>query len=202
MRMREIFLLSVVSLLVGCANGDNTQSLQDYFKSINYVQEQNISAEVDSRFQANLSSLEWAAAAFANRCEWYGLERVVDGDTIIVQGERDRVRVRMIGIDTPESKKAGTPIEAYALQASSYLKALLQDELEVCLVEDAVGDKYDTYDRKLSYVFTSEGKDINATMIQGGLAEAYTRYPMERKEEFMGYEQAAREAKIGQWAKQ
>ena len=199
MRMREIFLLSVVSLLVGCANGDNTQSLQDYFKSINYVQEQNISAEVDSRFQANLSSLEWAAAAFANRCEWYGLERVVDGDTIIVQGERDRVRVRMIGIDTPESKKAGTPIEAYALQASSYLKALLQDELEVCLVEDAVGDKYDTYDRKLSYVFTSEGKDINATMIQGGLAEAYTRYPMERKEEFMGYEQAAREAKIGQW---
>jgi micrococcal nuclease len=200
--MREIFLLSVVSLLVGCANGDNTQSLQDYFKSINYVQEQNISAEVDSRFQANLSSLEWAAAAFANRCEWYGLERVVDGDTIIVQGERDRVRVRMIGIDTPESKKAGTPIEAYALQASSYLKALLQDELEVCLVEDAVGDKYDTYDRKLSYVFTSEGKDINATMIQGGLAEAYTRYPMERKEEFMGYEQAAREAKIGQWAKQ
>jgi micrococcal nuclease len=200
--MREIFLLSVVSLLVGCANGDNTQSLQDYFKSINYVQEQNISAETDSRLQANLSSLEWAAAAFANRCEWYGLERVVDGDTIIVQGERDRVRVRMIGIDTPESKKAGTPIEAYALQASSWLKTLLQDETEVCLVEDTVGDKYDTYDRKLSYVFTSEGKDINATMIQGGLAEAYTRYPMERKEEFMGYEQAAREAKIGQWAKQ
>lgn len=206
--VHKYFLSLLVLFISGCSSDGLVQSLEEYLESTNYVQEQNISTEKDFLEVPPSSSLlsqegglesEWAAIAFASRCEWYDLERIVDGDTIIVNSDRDRIRVRMIGIDTPESKKQGTPIEAYALQASSALKNLLADESEVCLIEDRVGDKYDTYDRKLSYVFRSDGKDLNAVMIKTGMAEAYTRFPMERKSEFIGYERSAKQAGVGQW---
>lgn len=197
--MHKFISLALALSLAGCSSEGFVQSLEEYLASSNHVQEQNISSENIVQEKPNKSEGDWSASAFANRCEWYDLERVVDGDTIIVNGDRDRVRVRMIGIDTPESKKAGTPIEAYALQASSLLKTLLQGETEVCLVEDLVGDKYDVYDRKLSYVFRADGKDLNAAMIKSGMAEAYTRFSMERKSEFIGYEREAKQAGVGQW---
>jgi len=197
--MRHLVLVSLSLLLTACTVENTVLNLEEYFESINYVQEQNNSTNIEIQNNAVNVESDWAQVAFANRCEWYDLERIVDGDTLIVNRNSDRIRVRMIGIDTPESKKEGTPIEAYALQASSTLKNLLQEESEVCLIEDLVGDKYDVYDRKLSYVFRTDGKDLNAAMIQLGMAQAYTRFPMERKDEFIGYEQAARQAKVGQW---
>jgi micrococcal nuclease len=196
--MKKIIVLSVL-ILTACTTNERLLSLEEYFLSINYVQEQENGSKNEADLKKPKGLSEWAELAYTERCEWFDLERIVDGDTIIVDDGDDRIRVRMIGIDTPESKKEGTAIQPFALDASEALANLLTNETEVCLVEDKVGDKYDTYGRKLSYVFTATGSDLNAMMIELGWAEAYTGFPMERAGEFEGLETSARERHVGQW---
>ena len=62
------------------------------------------------------------------------VERVVDGDTIVVHLGGRRERVRLIGIDTPESVKPNTPVQCFALEASGRTKALLPKGTPVRLV--------------------------------------------------------------------
>gem|GEM_PF-5195022 len=135
--MKKILCLLVVMGMSGCDLGYEIQTLEEYLLNNNYDQEQNNSSyETSDKDESELiiKNSDWAAEAFKSRCGWYNLDRVVDGDTIIIEDGRERVRVRMIGIDTPESKKEGTPIEAYALDASAALKEMLKNENRVCLV--------------------------------------------------------------------
>lgn len=204
--MKNVFIGGLVLSLMGCSLGYEIQTLEEYFLNNNYVQDQNNSSKNVPPLSPLISqeaglrvSSAWVAENYPSSCAWYDLTRVVDGDTVIVEEGNNRIRVRMIGIDTPESKKEGTPIEAYALDASAALKAKLKNETKVCLIEDEIGDKYDTYGRKLSYVFTADGNDLNREMIIDGWAKAYTRFPMERTKEFERLERAARQQKVGQW---
>ena len=48
------------------------------------------------------------------------VDRVVDGDTIIVRVSGRRERVRLIGIDTPESVKPNTPVQCFAIRARAF----------------------------------------------------------------------------------
>lgn len=197
--MVKIFIFVVSAILFfGCSPAKERVSLEVYHKNKKYVQEYNFSSK--NKEDISLQSSDWGVEAFKNRCEWFELERVVDGDTIIVLDvDKAPVRVRMIGIDTPESKKVGTPIEPFALEATEALKRFLEKAVSLCLVEDLVGDKVDTYGRKLSYVFSESGEDINALMLKTGWAEAYTRFPMERTEEFKILEREARKKSVGRW---
>ena len=185
--MKYCLGLGALFFLNGCVD-EEWQSIEDYKLNNNIEQEQN-----------NSSNYNWSDRAFSDRCGWFDLERTVDGDTIIVRDGQVRIRVRMIGIDTPESKKEGTAIQDYALEAGDKLSELLSGQEEVCLIDDEVGDKYDIYGRKLAYVFTSEGLDLNAEMLKIGLARGYFSFPFERKQEFKGYEHEARELNLGLW---
>lgn len=224
-------IIGLVLLLTGCSLGYESQSLNDYFLSSKYVQEQNNYSiknsppgkrELEGVLPQGRQLSSWGQENFPKDCAWYDYERTVDGDTIVVNSGQltensgqlnknnhlpstihhkpgEAIRVRMIGIDTPESKKPNTPIEPFALEASLALKQLLEGEAQVCLVDDAVGDKIDTYGRKLSYVFRADGLDVNAQMVRDGWAQAYTRFAMERKLEFEILERAAKAEKLGQW---
>src|SRR4051812_46444779 len=75
---------------------------------------------------------EGAGAAAANAV----VVRVVDGDTIAVRAGRRSDKVRLIGIDTPESVKPDTPVQCFALEASARMKALLPARTPVRLVRD------------------------------------------------------------------
>src|SRR5436190_18129149 len=78
------------------------------------------------------------------------VERVVDGDTIVVRlGDVDE-RVRYIGMDTPESVKPGTPVQCYAKAAAAANRRLVSRR-EVRLVPDA--EARDRYGRLLAYVY-------------------------------------------------
>src|SRR5438132_8306846 len=79
------------------------------------------------------------------------VERVVDGDTIIVHIGGRRERVRLIGIDTPESVKPNTPVQCFAIEASNRTKALLPPGTPVRLVADV--EQRDKYKRLLAYVY-------------------------------------------------
>lgn len=75
---------------------------------------------------------------------------VVDGDTIDVEIGGRTERVRLIGIDTPETRKPNTPIECWGPEASAFTASLLPEGTEVRIERDVVGR--DDYGRLLAYV--------------------------------------------------
>src|SRR4051812_28594636 len=77
--------------------------------------------------------------------------RVIDGDTIVVKVGDTEEHVRLIGIDTPETHKPGTPVECYGPEASAHLTELLPPGTTVRLERDR--DTRDVYRRLLAYVY-------------------------------------------------
>lgn len=144
----------------------------------------------------SVGKFDFLSENFPDKCDWRMLNRVVDGDTIIV-GEK--LRVRFIGIDTPETKHPKKPIEKGGLEATAYVKQLLKNAQEVCLIGDVEGDSYDRYGRKLAYIFLKNGLDVNAELLKVGLARGYFNFSFSRELEFRFYEQQAQDLQLGLW---
>lgn len=119
--------------------------------------------------------------------------RVVDGDTFVLSsGER----VRLIGIDTPESVKPGTPVECFGREASEHLKQLIEGK-PVRLERD-VSDT-DRYGRLLRYAYMGD-ELINERLARQGYATAASYPPDVREQERLRQaERLAREEGIGLW---
>jgi micrococcal nuclease len=128
------------------------------------------------------------------------VERVVDGDTIRVRVAGRDERVRLIGIDTPESVKPGTPVECFALAAAARTKALLPEGTEVRLVRDV--EERDQYGRLLAYVYrTSDDLFVNLSLARDGFAVPLTVPPnVAHASEFVAAAREARENGRGLWA--
>ncbi len=98
------------------------------------------------------------------------MTHVVDGDTIDVHIAGRTERVRLIGIDTPETKKPNTPVECYGPEASAYTTALLPVGTTVRIERDVVGR--DDYGRLLGYVHRlDDGLFVNLDIIEQGLRQ-------------------------------
>jgi micrococcal nuclease len=119
--------------------------------------------------------------------------RVVDGDTIILNGNE---RVRLIGVDTPETVHPQKPVEYYGKEASAFTKRLCEGK-SVRLEYD--WQRKDRYGRTLAYVYLEDGTFLNAEIIKQGYGHAYTRFPFKHLDEFRGYEREARESGRGLW---
>lgn len=127
--------------------------------------------------------------------------RVVDGDTIVVEGaDGKRASVRLIGVDTPETKHPRRPVEPHGPEASAYTKSRLTGR-KVRLVRDGAAGDADRYGRKLAYVYLQD-ECINETLIREGYGRAYRDYPMSPVERtrYAIVEAHAREAGRGLWA--
>lgn len=125
--------------------------------------------------------------------------RVIDGDTIevrLAQGTKEKVR--LIGIDTPETVDPRRPVQCFGKEASAHLKELLAGR-EVQLEREPQNDDRDKYGRLLRYVFISDGF-INQKMISDGYAYAYTKFPFSFKGQFMDAQREARIAQRGLWS--
>ena len=105
----------------------------------------------------------------------YEVERVVDGDTLIVYIDGERTRVRLIGINTPESvaEEEERNTEEGVI-ASDYVKDLMEDaDYEVWLEYD--NERYDQYDRTLAYVYIDQDGELvmlERILLEEGYAEA------------------------------
>lgn len=130
--------------------------------------------------------------------------RVVDGDTFVaaMDQENGEWRVRMLGIDTPESVDPRRPVECFGKEAADKLRTLVEGR-RVRLASDPEADERDAYGRLLRNVFLEDGTDVNATMVREGFAQAYLRYPLkrERKSELRKLEETARASSTGLWSK-
>ncbi len=122
--------------------------------------------------------------------------RVVDGDTIIVTDSAgENKRVRMIGIDTPESvAQEEERNNKYGVMASDYIKELLSDVDSLYLEYDIDSD--DRYDRILAYVWLKDVDDtfneenienymVNAIIIKNGYGVAKRYEPTVAHDEFL-----------------
>ena len=124
--------------------------------------------------------------------------RVVDGDTIHVDVGGSREKVRYIGVDTPETRKPGSPVECFGKRAAAENKRLVAGE-EVRLERDA--EARDRYGRLLAYVYrVRDGRFVNAALVRGGFAQPLTIPPnVAHADEFAALAREAREAGRGLW---
>jgi micrococcal nuclease len=139
-----------------------------------------------------------AAAAAAPKAERRArVISIVDGDTIKVRlADGSRETVRLVGIDTPESRRPNTPVECGAEQAGAALNRLLARR-EVVLVRDPTQDARDRYGRTLAYVDVGS-LDAGEQMVRGGWAKPYVYdAPFERLAAYRAAESAARGALAG-----
>lgn len=122
------------------------------------------------------------------------VDRVVDGDTLVVDTDGVEERVRLIGIDTPESVDPNRPVMCFGKEATAHLNELVPPGTPVRLERDV--EARDRYDRLLAYVFRSaDGEFVNLAMVRDGFADQYTFPP--NVEHTSTFRAAAREARAG-----
>jgi endonuclease YncB( thermonuclease family) len=115
--------------------------------------------------------------------------RVTDGDTIIVSANSDKVTIRLVGIDAPEtSKKKHEPGQPFSQKSTKYLAGLVLNK-SVDVKSYGTG----RYGRTLGVVFV-DGKNVNLEMIKAGLAEVY-RGPPAKGLDLEPYWKAEKEAR-------
>jgi len=121
----------------------------------------------------------------------------VDGDTLELDGGE---KVRLIGVNTPESVHTTKPVEYFGKEASAFAKRMAEGKL-VLLSGDADPLSSDRYGRTLAYVYLTDGSLLNLEILRQGYGFAYVEYPFSRMEEFRAAEREAREQGRGLWTR-
>lgn len=125
------------------------------------------------------------------------ISRVIDGDTVVVAGGTS---VRLIGIDTPETKDPRKPVQCFGQEASAHAESLIPAGTPIRLVYDV--ERTDRYDRTLAYVYrASDGLFVNAALVRDGYAQVATYPPnVAHTDTFVELQQQARDAGRGLWS--
>jgi micrococcal nuclease len=128
------------------------------------------------------------------------VQRVSDGDTFVATVKGRRERIRVIGVDTPESVAPNQPDEPYGEEASDFAKLYLDGET-VRLAGDA--EPRDRYGRMLAYVWLEDGTFWNALLVAEGYAQQLTIPPNVTYERlFRRLAAEARREDRGLWAQE
>jgi micrococcal nuclease len=128
--------------------------------------------------------------------------RVVDGDTIHADVDGVDEKIRIIGMDSPESQKPNTPVECFAKQATKAAQGLLAPGDRITLQRDPTQHKRDRYGRLLAHVFLADGSLFAETMIRHGWAvhDIYQGVPSIYADRLQAAEDAAEAEQAGLWS--
>jgi micrococcal nuclease len=126
------------------------------------------------------------------------VERVVDGDTLVTAGG---TRVRLIGVDTPETVKPDSPVECFGPEASAATKALLHPGTRIRLVPDL--EAKDRYGRDLAYVYrSSDGLFVAGYLAREGFARPLSIRPnVAHRADLARWSAAAKAGRLGLWSR-
>jgi micrococcal nuclease len=128
--------------------------------------------------------------------------KVVDGDTIdidVPDGKYNHTRIRLWGIDTPETKNPKTGVMYFGPEAADFTtKSALGKQVMVYLEETRTRDKYD---RLLAYIKLPDGRFLNEVLLSEGFAYADVRFRHSFYHKYQQLEAAARSQKRGLWEK-
>lgn len=114
------------------------------------------------------------------------IDRHIDGDTLALRAlavgpvlsSTSQITVRLLEIDTPETKQPGTAVQCYGPEASARLAALAPVGSPVYVLADR--ERTDQYGRDLLYLWDAQGRSINLSLVDGGFAKAVLYAPNDR----------------------
>jgi len=131
-----------------------------------------------------------------------------DGDSLRVEGVG---KVRLLGIDTPESRASSRDRfyrQRFAIPAHKLrLVAAQAKELNLRRAKNRYvhlepgREPRDKHGRLLAYVYLPDGTMLNRLLLEKGLASVFRRYDFRYKAEFLATEKKARDRQIGLWQK-
>jgi micrococcal nuclease len=127
--------------------------------------------------------------------------RVVDGDTIVARVAGDEERVRLLGVDAPESVTTDRPVECFGPESAAAARRLMPPGARVRLATDASQGAEDRFGRLLAEV-TRDGQPItvNEQLVAGGYAEVFRGDGRARLQPALrAAERSARDAGLGLW---
>jgi len=124
------------------------------------------------------------------------ITRIVDGDTVVANINGTSEKIRIIGINTPESVDPRRPVECFGKEASFQAEKLL-------LNKQVILENYserDTHGRVLSYIQLPDGTDFGLEMIESGYAYSFKSYSHDRLAFYNTVEKDARANEVGLWS--
>lgn len=125
--------------------------------------------------------------------------RVVDGDTFLARLDGRVLRVRLIGVDAPESVQPNAPVECFGVAAGRLLRRLLPVGSRVRGAYEP-GGRRDRFGRELWDVWLGDGRFLQAVIVRAGGAEAREYLPQTRYADLLaGLESNARDARVGMY---
>lgn len=131
---------------------------------------------------------------------YYEVTKVTDGDTIHVLMDGRDEKVRLIGINTPETVDPRRPVECFGKEASARMKEIVNGKIVKLEYDDSQSTR-DAYDRLLAYVYLEDGEMVNRKMVAEGYAYEYTYMtPYKYQKEFRNLQRLAQSAKRGLWS--
>lgn len=126
--------------------------------------------------------------------------KIIDGDTIDVSINGKTERIRLIGVDTPETVDPRKSVQCFGKEASAKTKELIEGKNVILESDYSQGDK-DKYNRLLRYVSLIDGTLINKKLIEDGFGFEYTyNIPYKYQKEFKEAQKQAENNKRGLWA--
>lgn len=121
------------------------------------------------------------------------VKTVIDGDTVMLKDGRT---VRLIGIDSPETRHPTLPPQRFGKEAADYLRKLAENR--DCELEFEEGNSKDKHGRAVAYLYVG-GLLLNEELLKNGFAYVYTKYPFRLKEKFITSQQNAIKNRKGLW---
>lgn len=204
--LKFVFLIPIILLVgSGCEleKQKNAVSTNTFYTTENFtLNTENKTDKQKEKVHSNTSSTENKKSKKQqeqNSQKYYRVTRVVDGDTIEIIYNGEKQKVRLIGLNTTESKDPRKKVQCFSREASDEMSSLVSDK-EIRLETGAMSDNRGYYGRLLRYVYLPNGTHVNAWMVKNGYGYAYTKYPFSKMEQFKTYQQQAREEKLGLWA--
>ncbi len=221
MQYKKLLKLGVITagitlttaLLIGCSNvpiADTTQTI--HVSPSSYVEEPIISqsdttlestTEVDTDIQTPTDEVD-TNDNLANLTQ-VTVKRVVDGDTYVVSLNGEDTKIRLIGVDTPESvapdsylEQSGKENTKEGKDISDIMKDKLPEGTTLYLEFDV--NMYDKYDRVLAYAYFEDGEMVQEYLLNNGYAKVMTIEPnVAYSDRFVALEQAAMDNGVGIW---
>ncbi|WP_163970836.1 thermonuclease family protein [Oceanobacillus halotolerans] len=126
--------------------------------------------------------------------------RIVDGDTLIAEVDGQEEYIRLLLVDTPETKKQDEAVQPFGPEASKLMENTFSPN-DTIVLENGSSER-DNYDRILAYVYTEDGQMFNEMLLAKGLARVAYVFPPNDKyvEKFREIEKKAKKKQIGIWS--
>ena len=121
-----------------------------------------------------------------------------DGDTIDVDMNGSREKIRFIGVDTPETHDPRKAVQCFGHAAAAFTKELIANQA-VRLESDPLSSNRDRYNRLLRYVYLPDGRLVNLEIIEQGYGFAYTSFPFTKSDKFLQTQTETRQQHRGLW---